>query len=136
MILYTTHPFFNEGANKRLLEEYLKYGSLYVAFDFDNTIYDFHNDGGDYSAVIDILKESSNYGFKMILFSAETNPEKLKWKIEYSKQLGINVDYINESPVIPGSAKPYYNILLDDRAGLESAYNSLKFVIDYIKTNK
>ena len=127
------HPFNEKAASNRLLNEYKKYGNLYVAFDFDNTIYDYHNEGGDYSEVIDLLKEASNLGFKMILFSSENDPDKLNWKIEYSNNLGIHVNYVNESPVIPNVKKPYYNILIDDRAGLETAYNNLKYVIDYVK---
>lgn len=32
--------------------------------------------------------------------------------------------------------KPYYNILLDDRAGLECAFNQLSNVISLIKSGK
>ena len=46
------HPFGKEACKKRLLEEYKKYGELIVAFDYDNTIFDYHNNGGDYSCVI------------------------------------------------------------------------------------
>lgn len=34
------------------------------------------------------------------------------------------------------SKKPYYNILLDDRAGLEESYEILKYVVDEIKLNQ
>ena len=44
--------------------------------------------------------------------------------------------YTNESPVFPKSEKPYYNILLDDRAGLEESYEILKYVVDEIKLNQ
>lgn len=33
---------------------------------------------------------------------------------------------INQSSVLPKSYKPYYNILLDDRAGLEESYEIFK----------
>lgn len=39
---------------------------------------------------------------------------------------------INQSSVLPKSYKPYYNILLDDRAGLEESYEILKYVVDEI----
>lgn len=32
--------------------------------------------------------------------------------------------------------KQYFNVLLDDRAGLESAYNNLKYVLDYAENNQ
>lgn len=44
--------------------------------------------------------------------------------------------FVNESPVFPNSEKPYYNILLDDRAGLEESYEILKYVVDEIKLNQ
>jgi hypothetical protein len=48
----------------------------------------------------------------------------------YCKHFGINVKYINENKdVFPGSPKPYYNILLDDRAGLESSIKILEKII-------
>lgn len=81
------HPFGKEACKKRLLEEYKKYGELIVAFDYDNTIFDYHNNG------------------------------ELQ---------------INQSSVLPKSYKPYYNILLDDRAGLEESYEILKYVVDEI----
>jgi hypothetical protein len=65
------HPFGKEACKKRLLEEYHKYRKLIVAFDFDNTIFDYHNTGGDYSCVIELLKECSLLGFEMILFTTD-----------------------------------------------------------------
>jgi hypothetical protein len=49
--------------------------------------------------------------------------------------LGIRVDFINESPVmrkqnILYNNKPFYSILLDDRAGLSSAYNILSTTLN------
>lgn len=58
------HPFGKEACKKRLLEEYHKYGKLIVAFDY-------HNTGGDYSCVIELLKECSLLGFEMILFTTD-----------------------------------------------------------------
>ncbi len=33
------------NSRRRLLEEYKRYGSLVIAFDFDDTVYDFHKKG-------------------------------------------------------------------------------------------
>ena len=60
--------------------------------------------------------------------------EKLNFCKKYCNDNKIRIDYINESPVL-NTRKPYYNILLDDRAGLEEAYFTLKEVVDYIKNN-
>ena len=35
------HPYNTEGMFNRLMSEYLKYDTLYIGFDFDNTIWDY-----------------------------------------------------------------------------------------------
>jgi hypothetical protein len=114
----------------------MKYNGLIVAFDFDNTIYDTHDNGYDLSEVIKLLKKCSKIkGFTMILFTVEYEQEKIDKKKRYCEELGIRVDYINESPIYTEAKKPYYNILLDDRAGLLEAFDNLSFVVDCIKMN-
>ena len=129
-----SHPFKNDLATNRLLEEYEKYGKLYVAFDFDNTIFDYHNNGGNYSEVISLLQECSKLGFIMILFTVCSDKDRLDFMKAFCKHYNIRIDFINESPLFPNSGKPYYNVLLDDRAGLESAYSQLKTVIRKIES--
>lgn len=133
------HPFGKEACKKRLLEEYKKYGKLIVAFDFDNTIFDYHGQGGDYSCIIELLRRCSRLGFEMILFSTENDENKIRAKQLSCMRLGIAnySDYSlsppsTKSSIFSESAKPYYNILLDDRAGLEESYEILKYVIDEI----
>lgn len=127
------HPFNDKGAAERLLQEYRKYKTLIVGFDFDNTIFDYHQNGGDYSEVVELLRECRRLRFNLCLFTIE---DRIDWKYKVCCQLGIKPDYVNESPVIfeNGGNKPYFNILLDDRAGLESAYKTLKQVVDYANT--
>lgn len=125
------HPFRDSGCIDRLKHEYNTHGNLVVGFDFDNTIFDIHNNGGDYSEVIKLLQECKTLGFTLCLYTAELQEEWLKWKMDYCKHFGIEPDYVNESPLLSGTKKPFFNILLDDRAGLESAYNILRQVVDY-----
>ena len=42
------------------------------------------------------------------------------------------MNYINKSPFLDGDSgkKQFFNVLLDDRSGLESAYRNLKYVLD------
>lgn len=133
------HPFGREACKKRLLEEYEKHGKLIVAFDYDNTIFDYHNTGGDYSCVIDLLKRCTMLGFEMILSSTENDENKILEKQLACMRLGIgnySADHLSppstKSSIFSKSAKPYYNILLDDRAGLEESYEILKYVVDEI----
>ena len=130
------HPFNQQACLERLKNEYDKYGKLIVAFDFDNTIYDFHKNEGDYSEVIDLLKECIKLEFDLILFTVDEDPDKVSEKVRWlvSNDLWSYKSshfFVNTGPLFSGSRKPYYNILLDDRAGLEESYNILKQVIDY-----
>lgn len=130
------HPFNQQSCLDRLKGEYDKYGRLIVAFDFDNTIHDFHNDESDYSEVVELLKECIKLEFDLILFTVDEDPEKISEKVRWlvSKDLWSYKSshfFVNTSPIFSRSRKPYYNILLDDRAGLEESYNTLKQVVDY-----
>lgn len=132
------HPFSEENCVKRLLTEYAKHPELIVAFDFDNTIYDTHSNGGDYSDVWELLRQCHNLGFILVLYTVETNSEKLEWKRETAKNiLGFYPDYVNYSPIQSISntqGKIYYNILLDDRAGLNESYSILSAVVENIES--
>jgi hypothetical protein len=105
---------------------------LYVAFDFDNTVFDYHKVGDTFPLVENMLCYlKTNPKFKLILFTGNEG-DKLNEIVEYCKARGYEPDYINESPVM-NTRKPYYNILLDDRAGLVSSYCNLLDLI-HIKT--
>lgn len=134
------HPFNEEKCVQRLIDEYHKHNNLIVAFDFDNTIYDYHNDDGNYNDIIDILKECHKLCFTLVLYTCETSATKLAWKINWcNEHMGFRPDYVNDSPVfnkITTNSKIYYNIFLDDRAGLNEAYSILFTVISYITGEK
>lgn len=125
------HPFCYSGSFGRLCQELDAHKKLVIGFDFDNTIFDVHNRGGDYSQVISVLQKCKKLGWILCLYTAELREDWLKWKVDYCKHFGIEPDYVNESPLIKGTKKPFFNLLLDDRAGLEEAYTLLIKVIDY-----
>lgn len=132
--MYKFNDYFNaKNSTIRLLNDYYKYGDLIVAFDFDNTIFNY-NGAADrtFFDVTHLLQECSALGFTMVLFTANEDEDKLNICRTYCRSNEIRIDYINESPVM-NTRKPYYNILLDDRAGLEEAYGILKFVVEMIK---
>lgn len=128
------HPYEFRGCYNRLCQEFDTHKKLVIGFDFDNTIFDVHNKGGNYSQVIDILQECKKLGWTLCLYTAELREDWLKWKVDYCKHFGIEPDYVNESPLLKGTKKPFFNLLLDDRAGLEGAYFLLKQVVDYAKS--
>lgn len=116
----------------RILEEaYIKHKKLIVAFDFDNTVFDYHKKGIDFSKIINLLKECQDLDFILELFTSETSEDKLNWKIRYcTETLGLNINQIKNTNDL---SKVYANIYLDDKAGLYETFSRLKFLIEKIK---
>lgn len=90
-----------------------------------------------------LIKEGSLLGFEMILFTTDEDDYKIMAKQTICMRLGIANITSNtlsapniSSSIFSKSKKPYYNILLDDRAGLEESYEILKYVVDEIKLNQ
>ena len=127
--------FSTNNAILRLYSEWEKHPKLLIACDFDDTIFDFHERGSDHKMVIELLKKCNELGFYVTLFSA-SKPERYDFMRNYMKELGVKIDAINENVIqLPygNNGKIYYNILLDDRAGLGQAYTTLQTVIQMIE---
>ena len=116
-------------AISRLLEEYEKFGNLIVGVDFDSTIFDLYETNLDVTKVINLILKCQDAGFTLCMWSAIPDSHSLTYKKRISKDIGINFQYFNESPVMNDSRKPHFNILLDDRAGLRSAHNILSMTL-------
>lgn len=107
----------------RLVENWKLHNGIIIAFDFDNTVFDYYDNGYGYDKVIKLLKECKDMGCILIL-STCCDESKFKFIKNKCIEVRIQIDYINESPpYIPFTGnKIYYNIMLDDRAGLSAAY--------------
>lgn len=119
---------------ERLWSEYVKHGRLIVALDVDGTVFDFHNQQATYPRVIQLMRECEALGFYIMVFTARGS-DTLPHAIEHVRSLGLTVASVNANPFpLPygNNGKPYYNVLLDDRAGLASAYATLRAVVDRI----
>jgi len=128
-------PYLDDkNCSDRLYEEYKKYGNLIVAYDYDNTVFDYHKKGYQYTELINLLKECRKLGFHLTVFTS-CNDDRFPEIESYLKSNNIPYDWINDTPeFIPFKGrKVYYNILLDDRAGLSAAYNQLWTVIYRIR---
>jgi hypothetical protein len=52
-------PYLGDSACiLRLVAEYRQHNSVVVAYDFDDTVYDFHKKGRQYTRVVEILRRA------------------------------------------------------------------------------
>jgi hypothetical protein len=129
--------FFNDSALlEKLKVHYHNYGKIIVAYDYDDTI------APTYMSkccddVIALIKELKPYAV-FICYTSNHYPEKVK---QYIKEHDIpcdafneNVDYMMEK--YGHMRKVYFNILLDDKAGLGQAYRILKTFLEWVKTEE
>ena len=126
------HTFLDPNLTyKRLLSEYEKYGSIVVAFDFDNTVFDYHKQGLDCTEIIDLLQKLKSINCFLILWTANDDALFVK---NYCETNHILFDSINENPPFftSKSRKIYYNELLDDRAGLRESFDRLLKLYNHI----
>ena len=121
---------------KRLVNEWVKHKSLVIAYDYDNTVFDYHDVGYKFDGIISTLKECKQYGGKFIVFSCSPK-DRHSEMISYLDGNGIPWDTINENIVSlhGGEGKVFYNILLDDRAGLKSSFSVLNMALTVMKEN-
>jgi hypothetical protein len=110
---------------KELLKVYKEHGKIIIGLDFDNTIFALKNElEGGCEAVREVVIETQDNA-TICLYTVASDQE-LKYKAHIARDYGINISYINESPVKIGNGdKPYFNILLDDKAGLSEALGIL-----------
>jgi hypothetical protein len=120
----------------RLEREWIEHDGLIIAYDFDNTVFDFHEKGYAFRGVIELLKKCEQFGCKFICFTARGKLDYIElenYLIENEIPCdGINIDLVDFTK----GRKPYYNILLDDRAGLRSAMQDLETTYYKIKLKK
>ena len=112
----------------RLLEEYNTHQSIVVAFDFDDTVYDFHKKGRLYNDVTELLKKLKSINCYLICW---TGQQDLDFVSNYLTNHNIPFDAINENPPFykSSSKKIYANAYLDDRAGLKQVYDELNELV-------
>ena len=132
---YVNDPFMNrERVKDRLRNEFKKYGKLIIAYDFDYTVHNFHDEGYSYEFVSNLLRRWRPYA-NFIVFTA--SPEsRFQYIKDYLNDREIPFDAINEEVIQRDyTRKIYYNVFLDDRADkLDSEEFDNK--IDYISCNK
>ena len=127
--------FLEDGkSGTRLINEYEKYGSLTIGFDFDGTVYDYHGTGATYEQVRQLLRDLKEINCKLICWTAQKD---LPFVETFLKENNIPFDGINTDGISLGweSRKPFFSALLDDRAGLIQVYEELRDVVYFAKTS-
>lgn len=125
---------------QRLIKEVERYGKLVVAYDFDGTVHNYNEktDLNDYKEVIKLIREIREYINTELVVYTCSEPSRYDYIKAFLNENNIPFNYINDnSPELkeqlPKGGKMYYNILLDDRAGLKEAYEILKGVLLHCK---
>jgi hypothetical protein len=125
---------YTEQQVQRLITDWIKHGSIIVAYDFDNTVFDYHQNGDTYKEVIEQLQMLGHMGCTMICFTScdeSRYPEIRRHLISNGIPChGINID---SSDVPYRGRKIYYNVFYDDRSGLGQVYDVMFQVIEKIK---
>ena len=116
----------------KLMDQYTEHGSIIIGVDFDFTLFDtelkqYHKD------LSDTLIEAKKLDCILCLWTANT--KRIPRIIKLCEENELIFDYINESPIDLGeeTIKPHFNLLLDDTAGLQQAYDTLSALIQKIK---
>lgn len=121
--------YLKPGASyNRLRSEYRKYGSLVIGYDFDNTVFDFHNIGERHEDVRQLLRDLKSINCKVICWTAQKDLTFVK---QFLEENSIPCDGINTGSIELGfeSVKPFFSALLDDRAGLRQVYTDLSRIV-------
>lgn len=132
---YTDEYLRDGNSLKRLINEYILYDkSLVIAFDFDNTVYDFHKKGETYDNVVNLLRDLKEIGCYLICFTANNDLVHVK---NYLDNNNIPYHAINENPPFykKEARKIFYNAFLDDRAGLLQVFEELSQIVQMFKKN-
>jgi hydroxymethylpyrimidine pyrophosphatase-like HAD family hydrolase len=128
-------------SGQRLIDEYRKYGSLTIGFDFDGTVFDYHGTGATYEQVRELLRDLKRINCKLVCWTAQKD---LPFVETFLRDNNIPFDGINANGIDLGwdSRKPFFSALLDDRAGLLQVFEELTAVVlqkdydDYTKLLK
>lgn len=131
---FNIDPFTHkEMVKKRWKTELKKYGKLIIAFDFDYTVHNYREeDNFAYDVVMQLLRDWRPYAH-FVVFTASPE-ERYPYIKNYLKENNIPYDKINEDILERNyTRKIYYNVFLDDRAGLGETVEILTEILEEIK---
>lgn len=116
---------------KKLFDQYYKHGSVIVAYDFDDTVYPFSSEVEELKDTVNLIQRLAICGHKVYCYTSNEDIEKVTMYLHYNR---IPYCSINKSPV-DSIGKQFYNVLLDDKAGLNETKEVLEMFL-MLTTNK
>jgi len=120
----------------RLKKDYQTHGNLCIAFDYDNTLFDYHGDNPkNLKDCIDLMLRCQKVGLDLVLWTC-SEPSRYPSIRTYLATFGITDFMINDVPdkyMLLNSRKIFFSLLLDDRAGLGSAMRTLSILLNSIE---
>jgi hypothetical protein len=121
----------------QLLHKYKKYGRLVIACDFDRTLYDSKESGESYEMVRQLIRDLYQHNCYIIIFTGNKN---IAFMRNFLFKNNIPYNSINEdAPFVKIDnigRKPYFNAIIDDRAGLICVYEALTKFLKTINYGK
>lgn len=124
----------------KLVTAHEQHGSLIVGVDFDDTIFPFSKNEETVkrcrSVVNLLLSLKTQLGDNLILcLYSVADEQSLVYKEHIMDLYGLKPAYINEGPLDFkwGSKKPFFNILLDDKTGLNDSIKTLRNFLNIIQ---
>lgn len=131
------------NSQKRIIEDWINFDRLLVAVDFDSTLKPWKDFEGDHcDDVCQLIRELKEIGCFIILFTANKHPDKC---LEWCEAKNIPIDTVNENApeameyfLRQGYDEPprklFWNVLIDDKSGLQQTYNELKTLIHLVQS--
>lgn len=117
---------------EKLIKIYGQFGKIVIGVDFDDTIFPLTDAKyvidrcAEVRGLLNLVKDSAT----LCLYTV-AEEWSVKYKVTIMRDLyKLPVDYVNASP-LSTTPKPFFNILLDDKAGLNETIEILKEFINY-----
>ena len=121
---------------EKLKGVYDEHNNIILAVDFDDTIYDWKSVGLSCDYVVDLVKRCQNkLNAKVMLFTCRID-HHLDFAVKHCNEIGLNLWGINYNPDHGfTNGKPFYNVLLDDKACLENVCDILELLLEKCSDN-
>lgn len=116
---------------QKLLDQYKKHGSIIVAYDFDDTVYPYSLEVEELKDTVSLIKELDKQGHYIYCYTSNIDIQKVITYLHYNN---IPCKSVNKSPVA-SSGKEFYNVFLDDKAGINEIKEVLKIFLMLTSSN-